>query len=89
MLALGRAVANRQGNPADLCVRRRLTPVAGGVRQGPHLAWKSPLPQSTQFAFRVRRRFACCSSLQVPIGISPFTISPQFGQKRTVTTVRL
>jgi hypothetical protein len=41
-----------------------------------------------QYASRARRRFACCSSLHVPIGIFPFTISPHRGQKRTVTIAR-
>jgi hypothetical protein len=50
--------------------------------------YASPVPQSMQKLYRERRILAWASATHFRALIFAFTIPPQFGQQRTVTTMR-
>jgi hypothetical protein len=56
--------------------------------RGARPIYAKPAPQSMQKVCRERRSFACESARHFRAWMFAFTISPQFGQQRTVTTMR-
>jgi hypothetical protein len=85
LLEQGPERARQEGEAADAHTVRQ--PTTGGARDALR-TYASPVPQSMQKLCRERRIFAWESAMHFRATIFPFTISPQLGQQRTVTTMR-